>query len=320
MAGYQELLRTGELEQRAEALLARAASCRLCPRRCGARRLRGERGRCGAGPVVRVAKAVAHFGEEPPVTGTRGSGAIFFAHCNLSCCFCQNWQISHEALGEDLTVKQLAAAMCGLQEQGCHNINLVSAAHYMPWIVQALGLAAGQGLTAPIVYNSNGYEDADTLRLLEGIIDIYLPDAKYADNGPADTYSGARDYAGINAAALEEMFRQAGYLELDGDGLARKGLIVRHLVLPGGLSGTGAVLKGLKHRFGRLLAVSLMGQYRPCYRAGEYPELQTRTSRQDYDAAVVLLEALGFENGWVQQQAALDDAFVPDFAKKDAWR
>lgn len=319
MAGYHELVHAGTLEQRAEALFARAASCRLCPRQCGVRRLQGERGRCGAGHGVRVAKAVAHFGEEPPITGARGSGAIFFAHCNLSCCFCQNWQISHEALGEDMTVEQLADAMCGLQKQGCHNINLVSAAHYMPWIVAAVGLAAGHGLTVPLVYNSNGYEDAGMLRLLEGIIDIYLPDAKYADSAPAEAYSGARDYAAVNAGALAEMFRQAGYLELDGDGLAQKGLIVRHLVLPGGLAGTETVLRGLRRRFGRFLAVSLMGQYRPCYRADDYPELRARTSRQDYGAAVALLEELGFENGWTQQQAELDGAFVPDFKKKDAW-
>ena len=319
MRGYQILLRTGELEQRAQALLALGASCRLCPWRCGARRLRGERGRCSAGSSPRIAKAVAHFGEEPPITGANGSGALFFAHCNLSCCFCQNWQISHEGLGTDMTVEQLAGAMCALQEQGCHNINLVSAAHYMPWVVQALALAAARGLTLPLVYNSNGYEDVDMLRLLEGIIDIYLPDAKYGDNGYAEQYSAARGYAEINGAALEEMFRQTGYLELDGNGLAQRGLLVRHLVLPAGLAGTEAVLTGLKHRFGRFLSISLMGQYRPCYRARDFSVLQAPASAQEYAAAVARIEELGFENGWTQQQEALDGSFVPDFRKKDTW-
>ena len=319
MAGYQKLSHTGELGQRSRAFMALAASCRLCPWRCGVNRLQGELGRCRAGAVVRVAKALAHFGEEPAITGANGSGTIFFSHCNLSCCFCQNWQISHEGLGEDMTVEQLALAMCALQEQGCHNINLVSAAHYMPWIVQALALAAARGLTVPIVYNSNGYEDVDMLRLLDGIIDIYLPDAKYGDNGYAEKYSACRNYGEINAAALEEMFRQVGFLELDAGGLARRGLIVRHLVLPAGLAGTEAVLKKLKHRFGRFLSISLMGQYRPCYRARDFPELQAQTTQQEYAAAVAQLEELGFESGWIQQVEAIDGSFVPDFRKKDTW-
>jgi len=319
MRGYQILAQTGELEQRSQALMALAASCRLCPWQCDVRRLQGGMGRCGAGSSLRIAKAVAHFGEEPAITGAHGSGAVFFAHCNLECCFCQNWQISHEGLGADMTVEQLAAAMCALQQQGCHNINLVSAAHYMPWVVQALALAAARGLTVPIVYNSNGYEDVEMLRLLEGIIDVYLPDAKYGDNGYAEKYSAARNYAEINAAALDEMFRQAGYLDLDDNGLALRGLIVRHLVLPAGLAGTEAVLKKLNHQFGRFLCISLMGQYRPCYRAHDFPELQAGTSPQEYAAAVAQLEELGFEIGWIQQVEAIDGSFVPDFRKKDTW-
>jgi len=319
MAGYQKLLRTGELEKRAAALMELAASCRLCPWRCGAHRLRGQRGRCRAGSSLSVAKATPHFGEEPPITGTCGSGTIFFAHCTLACCFCQNWQISHEGLGEEMTVDELACAMCSLQQQGCHNINLVSAAHYMPWIVQALALAAAGGLTVPIVYNSNGYEDVGMLRLLEGIIDIYLPDAKYGDNGYAEKYSSARSYTEINAAALEEMFRQTGYLDLDDSGLARRGLIVRHLVLPAGLAGTDAVLRGLRRRFGKFWSISLMGQYLPCYRAHDFPELQAKTSPQEYAAAVAQLEEIGFENGWTQELHQIDGSFAPDFRKKDAW-
>ena len=319
MPGYHALLKTGELDRRSEKLLALAAACRLCPWHCGARRLKGEKGRCGAGSSVRVAKALAHFGEEPVITGTGGSGAVFFSHCNLTCCFCQNWQISHEGLGTDMTVEQLAGLMYGLQQQGCHNINLVSSAHFMPWIVQALALAAARGLTLPVVYNSNGYEDVEMLGLLEGIVDIYLPDAKYDDDGCAEKYSKARNYQEVNFAALDEMFRQAGYLELDGEGIARKGLIVRHLVLPGGLAGTEAILKKLKHNFGRFLSLSLMGQYRPCYNAADFPELQAQTPPQDYGHAVQLFDELGFENGWAQEHEDLDDSFVPDFRKKDSW-
>jgi len=319
MPGYQILLQTDELERRAGRLLALAASCRLCPWHCGVNRLKGEKGRCKAGSSVRIAKALAHFGEEPVITGTSGSGAIFFAHCNLDCCFCQNWQISHEGLGTDMTVEQLAGLMCGLQQQGCHNINLVSAGHFMPWIVQALALAAARGLNLPVVYNSNGYEDVAMLELLEGIVDIYLPDAKYGDDGCAEKYSAARTYHMINFAALGEMFRQAGYLELDEAGIASKGLIVRHLVLPGGLAGTETILKKLKHHFGRFLSISFMGQYRPCYRAGSFPELQLQTPQQEYAAAVAAFEELGFENGWIQQHEALDSSFMPDFRKNDSW-
>lgn len=320
MPGYQKLLQTGELDRRAEALTALAAACRLCPWRCGVNRLRGERGRCKAGSSVRVAKALAHFGEEPVITGSRGSGTVFFAHCNLLCCFCQNWQISHEGLGTDMTVEQLAALMCMLQQQGCHNINLVSAAHFMPWVVQALALAAARGLTLPVVYNSNGYEDVEMLGLLDGIVDIYLPDAKYGDGGCAEKYSAARSYHEVNFAALDEMFRQAGYLELDDTGIARKGLIVRHLVLPGALAETEAILRRLKHHFGRYLSISLMGQYRPCYRADCFTELQAQTPPQEYAAAVAMFEELGFENGWTQQHDGLDSSFMPDFRKKDSWR
>jgi len=319
MPGYHILLQTGELERRSEKLMALATSCRLCPWHCGVNRLKGEQGRCGAGASVRIAKALAHFGEEPAIAGSRGSGAIFFAHCNLECCFCQNWQISHEGMGTDMTVEQLAGLMCGLQQQGCHNINLVSAAHFMPWIMQALALAVARGLNIPIVYNSNGYEDVAMLGLLEGIVDIYLPDAKYGDDGCAEKYSAARNYQAVNFAALDEMFRQAGYLDLDEEGLARKGLIVRHLVLPGSLAGTETVLKKLKHHFGRYLSVSLMGQYRPCYRADGFAGLQAQTPQKDYAAAVAALEGLGFENGWIQQHEALDSSFMPDFRKKDSW-
>lgn len=317
--GYFQLLHTGELAKRAEQLFAMLAPCRLCPWQCGVDRTKGAKGRCRAGSTARVAKAVPHFGEEPVISGSRGSGTIFFSHCNLRCCFCQNYQISHEALGEDVTVARLSDMMLGLQEQGCHNINLVSAAQHLPFIVQALNSAAAQGLSCPIVYNSNGYEDVGVLRLLEGIVDVYLPDAKYADDENAQKYSGTKNYVEINMNALDEMFRQAGYVETDEAGIARKGLIVRHLVLPGGLAGTERILETLKKRFGRFLAVSLMGQYTPCYRSEQFPELAAKTTREEYSRAVAAFESLGFENGWTQELETLDGSFVPDFRKKDSW-
>ncbi|MEI6126153.1 MAG: radical SAM protein [Pseudomonadota bacterium] len=319
MPGYLKLLKQGELTQRIEQLFLLLSPCRLCPLKCGADRLQGKTGKCKASDTLRVAKAIPHFGEEPVISGTRGSGTIFFSHCNLTCCFCQNYQISQEELGGTVTIEELSAMMLSLQEQGCHNINVVSAAHYMPFIVQALYRAACQGLAIPLVYNTNGYEDTRLLELLEGIVDIYLPDAKYADDGLALKYSGIKNYTAINLKALEEMFRQTAYLEINEAGLAVKGLLVRHLLLPNRLAGTEQVLAVLKQHFGRFLAISLMGQYRPCYAASAYPELSRTTTAEEYGAAVAMLDALGFENGWVQDLGNLDRSFVPDFRKKDSW-
>lgn len=319
MPGYLSLLKNNTLQQRIEQLLDMLAPCRLCPWKCGVDRTRGERGRCRGLQNVRAAKATAHFGEEPVISGTKGSGTIFFSHCNLKCCFCQNYQISQDSLGRDVSVEELGSMMLQLQEQGCHNINLVSGSHYIPFIVQALYRAAQQGLLLPIVYNSNGYENVEMLRLLDGIVDIYLPDAKYSDDQRALTYSGAQNYTEINLKALDEMFRQAGYLDLDNRGIAVRGMIVRHLVLPRGISGTEKVLKTVKARFGRFIAVSLMGQYTPCFNARMFPELSEKTSTEEYQRAVAVFESLGFEQGWVQKLESLDTSFVPDFRKKNSW-
>ena len=317
--GYIRLLKRGDLQERAGRLQALFSACRLCPRNCGVDRTRGERGACGAPAIPRVARAVAHFGEEPPVSGTRGSGAVFFSYCNLRCCFCQNYQISQEARGREVSVGGLADMMLDLQQQGCHNINLVSPTHYLPAVAQALYLAAAGGLRIPIVYNSNGYENADVLRLLEGLVDIYLPDAKYGDDAPAEKYSGVRAYRLVNRKALREMFRQVGFLIQDSRGIAQRGLIVRHLVLPHGAAATEKVLATLRRDFGPRLAVSLMAQYAPCHNASRFPELAARVARDDYRRAVSTLEELGLEEGWVQEWESLDREFVPDFTKTDSW-
>lgn len=317
---YIRLYQTGELQKRAQTLNRRLADCRLCPRLCGKDRTQGKTGVCGASPTLRIARAVPHFGEEPPVSGTRGAGAVFFSFCNLSCCFCQNYQISQDAYGHDITEETLAEKMVHLQEKGCHNINLVSASHFVPRILAALCLAVEKGLRIPLVYNSNGYENVGVLKLLEGIIDIYLPDIKYADNRFSKKYSGAENYPETALAAVKEMFRQVGHLKTDENGIATKGLIVRHLVLPKNISGTKTVLKTLKQIFGTGLFLSLMSQYQPCYRARDYSELSAPLPENAYLAAVNLLEALGFANGWVQDWQPLDKSFVPDFTRQNSWR
>lgn len=291
----------------------------LCPWQCMVDRLHGKTGRCRAGNVLRIAKAIAHHGEEPVISGMRGSGTIFFSYCNLSCCFCQNYQISQQGLGADSTIEELAQAMIGLQKQGCHNINLVSPSHYLPFIVLALDLAATRGLHIPVVYNSNGYEALDVVRLLDSIVDVYLPDIKYGDDEAAATLSGARSYTAVSQAAIDEMFRQTGYLSVDDEGIARRGTIIRHLVLPAGLSGTEIVLKTIRNRYGRFAPVSLMAQYTPCHHAAQFPELTRRLSRQEYEKALSIFESLGFEYGWTQEYDRLDESFVPDFRKKDSW-
>jgi len=319
LPGYKQLHAAGILRERAELLWKLFSSCRLCPWQCGADRTSGQRGRCQAPGELKVAKALAHFGEEPVLSGTRGAGTIFFSHCHLQCCFCQNHQISQEGLGEVLTVEALAQKMLSLQKAGCHNISLVSPTHFLPHIVEALCLAAAEGLSLPLVYNSNGYESLETLKLLSGVVDIYLPDAKYANDALAKKYSQAKDYSQINLAALKEMFAQVGPLVTDENGTARKGLIIRHLVLPANIAGTQEVLERIKSHLGSHVHISLMCQYLPVYKARLHPEIDRRTAAEEYDRAIESLTELGFENGWVQEHEEIDGEFLPDFEKGDAW-
>jgi len=319
LPGYRQLHAAGILRERAELLWRLFSPCRLCPWNCAVDRSRGARGKCQAGRQVTVAKAMAHVGEEPVLSGARGAGTIFFSHCHLACCFCQNYQISQEGRGEELSIEGLAQKMLLLQEAGCHNISLVSPSHFLPHIVQALCLAAANGLCLPLVYNSNGYESLETLRLLSGIVDIYLPDAKYANDALAQKYSRAKNYSSINMAALKEMCAQVGPLVLDEHGIAVRGLIIRHLVLPADIAGTRDVLEKIKSQLGSAVHISLMCQYLPVYKAHELQELRKRTSPEEYARAVKILAALGFENGWVQEHEEIDGKFLPDFEKGDAW-
>lgn len=317
--GYVSLCCQGELKKRADLLSRQLLCCRLCPHRCGADRVTGEKGVCQAPAELHIAKAVLHCGEEPPVSGSRGSGTVFFTRCSLTCCFCQNYQISQQGLGSRKTPEELADMMLSLQAQRAHNINLVSGTHFLPLILEALHIAAQQGLCLPLVYNTNGYESVETLRLLEGVVDIYLPDAKYADDLFAQRYSGAKNYAAVNLAALAEMYRQTGGLVVDSDDIGLKGLIIRHLVLPEDIAGTEKLFSAIKSRLGREIHVSLMAQYTPCHRAGGFPELNRKTTRAEYEQAVHAVERLGFDNGWIQQWQDMDHTFLPDFTQERSW-
>jgi putative pyruvate formate lyase activating enzyme len=303
---YLTLFRTGELDRRIAAARAMLAPCLLCPHRCGVDRLAGERGICRMGELPKVSSWNLHHWEEPPISGIRGSGTIFFSGCTGRCRFCQNYPISQLGYGDVVSVDRLGAMMVELQRKGAHNINFVTPTHFMPQVLAALPSAIRAGLRIPLVYNTSGYELPEALRLLEGIVDVWLPDAKYADDHTARHLSGFRDYVDNNQAALLEIHRQVGDgLVLDGDGLAVRGMIIRHLVLPGGLAGTDAVLHWVATNLSRNVFVSLMDQYFPAHRAVGDPALGRRITAQEYQAALDALDAAGLENGWCQD--ASDD-------------
>jgi putative pyruvate formate lyase activating enzyme len=292
-ASYLRLQRRGELHQRVEQALALLADCHLCPRDCGVDRLAGKVGTCRTGRQAIVASFHAHFGEEAPLVGSHGSGTIFFSWCNLRCLFCQNYEISQLGEGEAVTPDTLAMMMLVLQKRGCHNINLVSPSHVVPQILEALELAVEYGLTIPLVYNTGGYDALATLALLDGIVDIYMPDMKYADAAIAQELSGIKDYPAHNRAAVKEMYRQVGDLTMDENGVATRGLLVRHLVLPEGLAGTADVVRFLATEVSPRTYLNIMDQYRPCHKAHTRPPLDRPLTRQEYRQAVDLALAAG---------------------------
>lgn len=260
--------------------------CRLCPRECGVKRLEGETGECGAGKHVHISGYGAHFGEESPLVGRGGSGTIFFAFCSLRCVFCQNFEISRGKNNYRISLHDLADIMVKLQERGCENINLVSPSHYVAQIIDALQIAVERGLYIPLVYNSSGYERLETLRRLEGIIDIYLPDIKYADETIARKYSKIDDYPQVAKTALQKMQRQVGDLELNDRGVAQKGVLIRHLVLPGGIAGTKNLMEFIAAEISPSAAINIMDQYYPAYLAHRYPEINRRLRAEEYKEAV----------------------------------
>jgi putative pyruvate formate lyase activating enzyme len=277
------------------------ASCRLCPRACGANRLAGETGFCRAGLCARVAAVSIHHGEEPPISGSRGSGTVFFAHCNMTCLFCQNYPISQLGHGRSMDTETLAGELLKLQGKRAHNVNFVTPTPHVPQLVDAVRAAREKGFALPVVYNTNGYDSLEALALLDGVVDVYLPDAKYRSRELSEAVSGAPDYPGFNDAALAEMVRQVGFLATDADGIATRGVLVRHLVLPGRVEETVRVLERLKEVFGPDLPLSLMGQYFPAYRASETPGFERRLSEEEYEEAVDAAVELGLNNVFIQE-------------------
>ena len=290
-----------------------AARCELCPRRCRVNRLGGERGFCGAPGELVISSVFPHHGEEPPLSGTGGSGTVFFTHCTWKCVFGQNYQISHEQEGRPFSVEELARKLLGLQEKGCHNINLVTGTHFLPWVLRALRAAADAGLVLPVVYNCGGYELEETVDLLKDVVDIWLPDMKYGRNEPARLYSKAPDYVEVSRAAVRRMFRQVGPLRCDDAGIAVRGLCIRHLVLPNGQSASREVLAFLNSTFDpRDIFISLMAQYRPLYGADRHALIGTRVETEEYERIKQAFIQAGFE-GFHQEPERLDTAFVIDF-------
>ncbi len=290
--------------------------CECCPRRCGVNRLAGQTGFCKVGGDILLSHAGLHYGEEPPISGTRGSGTVFFAGCNLRCVFCQNWQISQEFQNfkvQTLTVVQLADEMLRLQSEGAHNINFVSPSHMIFQMADAILAARGKGLAIPVVYNSNGYDSVAALRQIRGLVDIYLPDIKYMDNAPGRNFSAVDDYADVVPGVLREMLDQVGLLELDDDGVAVRGLLVRHLVLPGQLENSKACLKFLAE-LSPEISVSIMSQYSPQYKACGIPELNRMLTAEEYDEITDYALELGLENAFIQTLES-QETYLPDFDK-----
>jgi putative pyruvate formate lyase activating enzyme len=316
---YLALYHSGELERRAERLWGRLEGCDICPHQCHVNRLKNEVGFCRSGYLPVVASLCAHHGEEPALSGIRGSGTIFFANCNMGCVYCQNYQISQEWTPKqsgEMDCQTLAEKMLYLQDSlGCHNINLVSPSHFIPQIVRAVSLAVPLGLRLPLVYNSGGYDSIATLAELDGIMDIYLPDLRYAADVHAVRYSRAPGYVHNARRAVKEMFRQVGELVLNEAGIAERGLIVRHLILPNGISGSSESLAWLADELSPEVTVSVMAQYSPQYRACRFPELSRAISAIEYALVVETVDKLGLGNGWVQAMSSARE-YLPDFQRE----
>lgn len=281
-------------------------SCCICPRRCKVNRLKGELGFCKTGLLPRVCSYLAHHGEEPPISGTRGSGTIFFSYCNMGCVYCQNYEFSQLGQGREVDFEALARFMLELQNMGCHNINLVTPTHVMPQILKALEIAISKGLKIPILYNTGGYELAQIIRLLEGIVDIYLPDMRYADSDTAVKYSSASEYPRYNQESVKEMHRQVGIADIDDNGIIKKGLVIRHLVLPNNIAGTDKIMKFISEEISQDTYISLMSQYVPYYKASEFREISRRLKYREYEDAKQIMQKYGLHNGWIQESYGLE--------------
>ncbi|MHB1454822.1 MAG: radical SAM protein [Saccharofermentanales bacterium] len=289
-------------------------SCGLCPRMCRVDRTVGSRGYCRESDILVVARAALHQWEEPCISGEDGSGTVFFSGCNLQCVFCQNYSIAHGRTGKEISIGRLSEIFLELQEKKARNINLVTPTHYSPQIIQAVGMARRCGLHIPIVYNTGGYENVDALQRLEGVADIYLTDFKYKDAGLSGRYSHAADYFGIADRALREMVRQQPVPEFDGSGMMRRGVIVRHLMLPGCLEDSREVIRYLYDTYGNQIYISIMNQFTPMKQMRtDFPELDRKITEEEYGALVDFAVAIGVENGFIQEEGTSEESFIPEF-------
>ena len=299
---YPDYLKLGkkELKKRIKKAYQLMENCMLCPRKCGVNRIKGEKGYCRTGIDLEISSFYSHMGEEPPISGWNGSGTIFFTHCNLRCVFCQNYPISHLGYGKKISIDRLAEIMLTLQKRGCHNINLVTPTHFTPHILAAVDKAIDKGLRIPLVYNCGGYEAMETLKLLKGVVDIYLPDIKYGSSREAKKYSNAPDYFEVAKKAVKEMYEQVGELQLSREGIAQRGLIIRHLVLPNNLAKTDKVLSFIKNELSPHIHISIMNQYFPAYKAINIEDLNRKVTDKEYRRVLNLAKKLSLERGWRQ--------------------
>lgn len=289
-------------------------SCELCPRKCGVDRTKGELGFCRSSEKIRIAKSSLHFWEEPCISGEKGSGTVFFSYCTLKCVYCQNFGISTQNYGRDITIDELSECFLDLQNQGANNINLVTPTHFVAQIISAIEIARKKGLVLPIVYNTSGYENVETIKMLDGYVDIFLPDLKYFDDKYAVKYSNAKDYFKTATAAIKQMYNQVGKCEFDKNGIIRKGVVVRHLMLPGLLFDTKKVLDYLYSEYGNNIYISIMSQYTPLSTLPcNFPELNRRINPKHYDAIIDYAVNLGIENAYIQEGTSASESFIPDF-------
>ena len=289
------------------------SACTLCPRECHVDRSSGKKGFCGMDGTIYLARAALHMWEEPCISGTKGSGAVFFSGCGLRCCFCQNHDIAIGSRGLAVSVERLGEIFLELKEKGAANINLVTGAHYVPQIIEALKLARMQGMDLPVVYNSSGYEKLETLKLLEGYVDIYLPDLKYMEPDLAQKFSHAPDYVERAKAAIKEMVRQSGSCQFGEDGYIRRGTIVRHLILPGHTKNSRKVLRYLHETYGEEIYISIMNQYTPVREFGEFKELNRKVTKREYEKVLDTAVEMGIHNGFIQEGETASESFIPEF-------
>lgn len=287
--------------------------CNLCPHNCNVNRLNNQLGRCKASDKIKIALACLHYYEEPCISGNNGSGAVFFSNCNMNCKFCQNYEISWEGKGKIVTTEHLAEIFINLQSKGANNINLVTPTIYVYQIIEAIKIAKEKGLNIPIVYNSNGYENVDTIKMLNGYIDVYLPDFKYFDNNIAFKYSGIKNYFEISTKCIKEMYKQVGPPILNNKGIIQKGLIIRHLILPNNIENSKNVLKWLKENMDENVYISIMAQYFPCYKAKDIEELNRKLTKSEYEEIESYVYKLNIKNGYIQELGEHEEEYVPNF-------